>query len=324
MKQVVFLGIFAALSPLASAHAVVLEQKWTPGQDLNYQTVLRGTMNVQAPASANFMLAGVPLDVEIRGDGIAQLKTLSVDGAGVGTVAVRVPQFDLQAETWGQKGQMTLSENSSKFSLNGKAIKLGDGTNPLGNAQNALRISRQGRVIGVQNLAPKTPVAAKTDDEPVDVASAINKGALMTAAILRALPTLWPGRDIAPGESWKAQVNFPVASPTDPKKVTPTQFGEWNLTLKGAETVAGRQLQRVGVVGSLSVDSAQFAVPTAKAPRGVAKQDVSGDLWLDAANGQIARADLVVGARVEGGKGTKDASHADFTGTLQLNLKGAA
>ncbi len=324
MKKVVFFGIFAALSPLASAHAVVLEQKWTPGQDLNYQTALRGTLNVQTPASANFMLAGVPFDVEIRGDGVAQFKVLSVDDAGVGTVAVRVPQFDLRGESWGQKGQMTLSETASKFSLNGKAIKFGDGTNPLGKAQTALRISRQGRVIGVQNLAPKAPVAPQADDKPVAAAGAINKGALMTAAIIQALPTLWPGRDIAPGESWKAQVSFPVASPTDPKKLTPTQFGEWNLTLKGAETVGGQQLQRVGVVGSLSVDSAQFTPPTAKTPRGVAKQDVSGDLWLDAASGQIARADLVVGARVEGGKGTKDASHADFTGTLQLNLKGAA
>lgn len=324
MKKVVFFGIFAALSPLAAAHAVVLEQKWTPGQDLNYQTALRGTMNLQMPASANFILAGVPLDVEIRGDGVAQFKVLEVDNAGVGTVAVRVPQFDLRGETWGQKGQMTLTETGSKVLLNGKAINFGDGTNPLAGAQTALRISRQGRVIGVKNLAPKTPIAPKADNKPVDAANAINKGALMTAAIIQALPTLWPGRDIQPGESWKAQVIFPVASPTDAKKFTPTQFGEWNLTLKGAETVGGRQLQRVGVVGSLSVDSAQFTPPTAKAPRGVAKQDMSGDLWLDAANGQIARADLVVGARVEGGKGTKDASHADFTGTLQLDLQGAA
>jgi hypothetical protein len=323
MKKVVFLSVFAALCPLVAAHAVVLEQRWTPGQDLNYQTALRGTMNVQAPASANFILAGVPVDVEIRGDGVAQFKTLSVDSAGIGTIAVRVPQFDLQGETWGQRGQLTLGETSSKFSINGKPYKLGDGTNPINKSQSALRISRQGRVIGLQNLAPKA--APPKQDAPVaNPADAINRGALMTAAIFQALPTLWPGRDIQVGESWQTQVIFPVASPADPKKVTPTQFGEWNLTLKGEETIGGKPLQRVAVKGSLSVDSAQFAVPTAKAPRGVAKQEISGDLWLDAAAGQIARANLVVGARVEGAKGTKDQSHADFTGTLQLNLKNAA
>lgn len=328
MKNIVFLGAFALLAPVVTAQAVVLEQKWTPGQDLNYQTALRGTVNVQTPASANFPLAGVPFEVEVRGDGIAQFKTLSVDKSGVGTVTVRVPRFDLRGESWGQKGQLTLSETASKFSLNGKAIKFGDGTNPLGSAKTALRISRQGRVIGIQSLEAKAPAAPpakdEADDKTVDPAAAIDRGALLTAAIIRALPTLWPGRDIAPGESWQAQVVFPVASPADPKKVTPTQFGQWDLTLKGAETVGGRQLQRVGVAGSLGVDSAQFTAPTATAPRSVAKQEISGDLWFDAAAGQLARADLVVGARVEGAKGTKEQSHADFTGTLQLNLEGAA
>lgn len=324
MKKVVFLGVLSALCPLASARAVVLEQKWTPGQDLNYQTVLRGTMNVQAPASANFILAGVPLDIEISGDGVAQFRVLAVDEAGIGTVAVRVPQFDLRGETWGQKGQVVLSETSSKFLLNGKAQKIGDGTNPLGKSQTALRISRQGRVLGLKSLATQAPAAPKADEKAGDAGAAINQGALVTAAIIQALPTLWPGRDIAPGENWTTKINFPVASQAEPKKVTLTQFGEWNLTLKGAETIGGRQLQRVGLSGSISVDSAQFTAPGAKTPRGVAQQDLSGDVWLNAAAGQIARADLVIGARVKAGEGTKDQSHADFTGTLQMNLKNAA
>lgn len=325
MKKVIFLGVLGALCPLIPAQAVVLEQKWTPGQDLNYQTALRGTMNVQAPASANFILAGVPLDIEISGDGVAQFKVLAVDEAGIGTVALRVPQFDLRGETWGQKGQVVLSETGSKFLLNGKAQKFGDGTNPLGQSQTALRISRQGRVLGLKDLAPKAPKAGeKANEKTGDAGGAINQGALVTAAIIQALPTLWPGRDIALGESWTTKINFPVSSQTEPKKVTLTQFGEWNLTLKGAETVGGRQLQRVGLTGSIKVDSAQFVAPNAKTPRGVAQQDLSGDVWLDAAAGQIARADLVIGARVKAGEGTKDQSHADFTGTLQMNLKQAA
>ncbi len=333
MQKAIFWGAFALLSPLlnpfSDAQAVVLEQKWAPGQDLNYQTALRGTINVQAPASANFILAGVPFDVEVRGDGVAQLKILSVDDAGVGTVALRVPQFEMSGESWGQKGQVSLSETASKFLLNGKAVKFGDGSNPLGNATTALRISRQGRVLGVQPLQTKTP-AVKTpatnapNDQTVAAGAALNQGALVTAAIIRALPTLWPGRDIAEGESWQALVTFPVAAPNDPKKLTMTQFGAWDLTLKGAETVGGRELQRVGLKGSIKVDSAQFAAPNAKTPRGVAQQEISGDLWFDAAIGQIAKADLLVGARVKGGEGTKDQSHADFTGTLQMNLKNAA
>ncbi len=325
MKKVVFLGVFAALSPLLPAHAIVLEQKWTPGQDLNYQTALRGTMNVLAPANINFPLAGVPFDVEIRGDGVAQFKTISVDEAGVGTVAVQVPQFNLNAASFGQNGQLLLTETGSKISLNGRPIKLGDGTNPLGTATTALRISPQGRVLGVQSLAPTIPLAPKAGDDalvaPVD---ALNKGALMTAAILRALPTFWPGRDVADGETWKVQAVFPIASPTDPQKITPTQLGEWSLTLKGAEMIGGRELQRVSIIGAVGVKSEQFVAPTAQIPSGTARQNVNGDVWFDAGAGQIARANLIIGARVEAGKGTDAQGHADFTGTLQLNLKRAA
>lgn len=328
MKKVVFLAAFSALVPLASAQAVVLEQKWTPGQDLNYQTALRGTVNVQTPAGMKFPLAGVPFEIEVKGDGVTQFQTLSVDEAGVGVVALRVPQFDLSASSFGQRGQLQLSETASRFAINGKQVKFGDGTNPLGSAKTALRVSRQGRVIGVQDLdaKPAAQTAPAADDKPVDAAAAINQGALVTAAIINALPTLWPGRDVQIGESWRAKVVFPIASPADKTKITPTQLGEWQLTLKATEFVAGRELQRVAVIGMIKADTSQFMVPSAKIPPVAGKQDVKGDMWLDAAAGQIVRADLVVGASVETGKGLTEPTeqgHADFTGTLKLDLKKA-
>ena len=171
---------------------------------------------------------------------------------------------------------------------------------------------------------PATPKAPQKDEKPVDAAQAINKSALVMASIIRALPTVWPGRDVQNGEKWKAEMSLPLPSPTDSKKMVPTQFGAWDLTLKGAETVGGKTLQRVGVVGTLAVDSAQFApadAKNAKLPRGKGKQDVKGDVWLDAQAGQIVRADLIVGAHAEGGKDAASQAWMDFTGTVQLNLK---
>ncbi len=326
MKKAVFLASIAAFGAVQTlpARAVVLEQKWTPGQNLSYQTALNGTMNVQAPAGANFPLAGVPLEVEISGKGTTQLQVVSVDPNGVGSVVVRVPSFDLQGLTLGQKGRLVLQDGTSRVTLNGQPIKVGDGTNPLNSSQIALRISRQGRFLGVQPLQSKAEPAAKNDGAAVDPAQAIDKGALMMAGLIRALPTLWPGRDVQVGEAWKSEISLPVPSKTNPKTPVLTPFGAYNWTLKGAETVDGKQLQRVGVTGELNVDSAQFRPNDAKNPRGVAKQSVSGDVWLDAGAGQIERAELVLGARVEGGQTPKTQGFADFTGTLQINLKNAA
>lgn len=323
MKKIAFVALAGVLCPLLPARAVVLEQKWKVGQQLSYQTALRGTMNVLLPAGISPLPVSAPIEVEINGDGLANLKTLSVDEAGVGTVIMGVPQFDLRAQAFGQTGQMVLKDATSRVTLNGQPIKFGDGTNPLSNPKTALRISPQGRFLGVLNLQPKV-AEAPTDKKPVDAAQAIDKSALLMANIIRALPTLWPGRDVQVGEKWKAEISWPVASPTDPKKMVPTQFGAWDLTLKGPEIIGGKTLQRVGVVGALAFDSAKFQpVADAAKPRGKGKQDVKGDVWLDAEAGQIVRANLILGARAEGGKDAANLAWMDFTGTLLLDLKPA-
>lgn len=328
MKKAAFIVALGALAPLLPAHAVVLEQKWQAGQSLSYQTALRGTANVQAPATAPFIFAGVPLEVEVSGEGLTQLQTLAVDEAGVGTVVVRVPKFDLSAQTLGQQGHVTLQDEKSRISLNGKTLNIGDGTNPLAQPKVAIRVSREGKLVGFKNLEPKTVAkTAPQADKPVAPAQAIDQTAMLLAAITRALPTLWPGHDVNVGDTWKANVTFPTPSPTQPKTSVPTEFGAWDLTYKGSETVAGKELQRIGVVGKLAVDSNQFDTPDQKSvvkPRGKASQNVSGDFWVDADAGQIVRADLVLGARAEGGKTKDDQTWADFTGTLQLKLKDAA
>ncbi|HEX9997315.1 MAG TPA: hypothetical protein VGB45_09245 [Abditibacterium sp.] len=321
------LAALPALGWLAPAHAVVLEQKWQTGQNLFYQTALNGTANVQAPANAPFIFAGVPLEVEIQGAGLAQLQTLEVDKNGIGTVLMRVPKFDLQAQALGQKGRYLLSDASSKVTLNGKTLKVGDGKNPFADPKVAWRISRQGRFLGVKELEKPKVTAPEADDAPVAPTAAIDRSALLMASIIRALPTLWPGRDVQTGETWKANISWPTPSPTNSGQTTQTQFGDWNLTLQNTETVAGRALHRVAVKGNLKVDSAQFeatkTVNKAK-PSGKTAQTVSGDLWFDAAAGQIVRADLVLGARVEGGQNAESQAWADFTGTLQLNLQNSA
>lgn len=322
MQKVVFLGVLGALLPLVPARAVVLQQKWQAGQQLSYATTLRGVANVQAPANAPFIFAGVPIEVAVRGDGVAQLQTLSVDEAGVGTVALRVPRFDLRAQALGQNGQLSLQDAQSRATINGKAVKFGDGKNPLAQPQVAWQISPQGKFVGFKNLGPQTATRAPQNAKPVDPAQAVDRSALLAASIVRALPALWPNRDVQNGETWKATLLWPA--PKSGGGTVPTQFGAWNLTFKGSETVAGQSLQRVGVEGTLSVDSAQFRAATAAAPRGQTTQTVNGDLWLDAQAGRIARADLQIGARAQGGQSEDALAKADFKGTLQLNLQDGA
>lgn len=328
LSRLAALGALGFLAPLTPAHAIVLEHKWEQGRTLAYQTEINGTVTVLVPADMPIIIAGIPIEVEVNGAGTTELRTLKVDHAGVGTVQVRVPKFDLNGQAMGQKGQFSLLNDTSKASINGKAIKLGDGTNPLAQPTVAMRLTPQGKLLGVENLAP-TPKTAPAANKPVPAAQAVDRVTFLVAAITKALPTLWPGKDVQVGETWKAEVTWPLPSATDAGKVVPTQLGQWDLTLKGEETIEGRVLQRVGLEGTLNVDSALFEAPGQKAAatmRGKAKQDLKGDIWFDAAAGEVVRTDLVVGAHVEGGPsvGKDKQAWADFTGSVQLNLKPAA
>ncbi len=83
-----------------SAQAVTLEQKWQPGQQLDYNVLLNGTVNLMAPADAPFFLAGVPLKAKLDLKAQTTFDALSVDDNGTGTVALRVADLQVRAEAF--------------------------------------------------------------------------------------------------------------------------------------------------------------------------------------------------------------------------------
>lgn len=341
-----------AVSGLQPAHAVVLEQKWQTGQQLAYNVALDGTLNLQTAADVPVLWAGMPLEIQVKGNGEGQLETLSVDNSGTGTVAVKVPKIAMQGEALGQKAELQLQDGKSKFLLNGKVLSPGtanamgaNGGQLLSQPPVAIKITRQGKLAGVEKLPAADGAKAETkkNDAPVALENAIDKAALTQALILRAIPALWPGKDIAVGETWDAVVPWPMADGT----LATQPLGQFTLTLKDSETVNGRTLHRVSVEGNLKLDEAKLAqinqgidkARAGKEPAGkepapktiltAAGQDIRGDIWFDAAAGQIARAELLLNSRTatrnqKPGAKPGGQSWADFTGTLQLELKPGA
>ena len=223
------------------SHAVVLQQKWQVGQKLNYVVNLDGTANVQLPPDAPGMalFAGIPMEVPMQGQGVAALDTLKVDGAGTGTVAVTLPQWKMNVQVMGQKAQWTLAQGKSQVQINGQPINVGAIPQGDGKATTALKISPSGQLKGF---------------EPIQGAGAIGQSTVITAVILRALPSLWPSRDLQVGETWQANVDFPGLERLAQGDTPAKPLGSFDLKLEGAETVAGKQLQRVHIKGDLDLD----------------------------------------------------------------------
>ncbi len=336
-----------------TAHAVVLKQKWQAGQTLVYNVDLDGTANVQMPSDMPNPLAGVPLEVQMRGKGIANLNTLKVDEVGTGTVAVSVPKWNLDAQALGQKANWTLQDGKSQFTLNGRRLAFGPDPKKQLPPLPPVRIAANGQFKGIEKLddaakkgdAAKVGDAAQTaDDAPVSPAAAIDKGALATAAIMRALPALWPARDVKVGDTWQANVDFPALARPAQNGQPAKPLGAFNLKLEAQEVVNGQTLQRVSIKGDIDLDGktlermAPSATSTSKTPANRATaarvqpkldhatQTVDGQIWLDAAKGQVAKAALILGGRAQAQTPKSDGTPGapawlDFTGTLNMNLQ---
>lgn len=340
------LGLIGALGASSfglarTAHAVVLKQKWQAGKTLVYNVDLDGTANLQMPSDAPSVLAGVPLEVQLRGKGIANFNTLKVDELGTGTVAVTVPQWNMDAQTLGQKANFSLRDGQTQFTLNGKRIAIGPNSQKPLPAPPSLKIAANGQFKGIEQLdqAGKAKTAPP-NDAPVSPEAALDKGALAAAAFLRAFPALWPARDLKVGDTWSANVDFPALARPAQNGQPSKPLGVFNLKLEGQDVIGGQTLQRVSIKGDIDVDGKtidKLAPPTATAvatskakpqPRlDHATQTVDGQIWFDANAGQVAKSELVLGGRAQAQTPKPDGTSGapawiDFTGTLNMNLQG--
>ena len=339
-QGVVLGGVLLCLA--VPSHAVVLKQKWQPGQKLAYSLDLDGTANVQLPPGAPGMdlFAGVPLEVQMNGKGTASFDTLKVDEFGTGTVAVSVPQLKLNALTLGQKAQLTLSDGKSQLSINGQPINIGALPQGDGKPTTALKFSANGQFKGIEPIgdgAKAAPPAAT--QTPATPAQAVNQTSILWETILKSFPALWPARDVKTGDTWQANVDFaPLARPaTGDAPAKP--LGAFDLKLEGEDVLGGKTLQRVSIKGDLDLDGKTLetafptppatATPAPNARRAQAQpkldhatQTVEGTLWFDAGAGQVAKAELVLGGRAQAiTPNAKDKSWIDFTGTLNMALQ---
>lgn len=355
------LAMMAALALLANArpaHAVVLQQKWIAGQQLPYDITLDGTVNVTADEGAPGMLgmmAGNPLEIKLNGTGQTIFDTRSVDEKGVGTLAFLVPRLNIKGNAFGTNAVLDIKDGKASFSLAGKPM--GEGARPVPELLDpaiGFLLSPQGRFGGTVALKPaastdangkaengKTPNDKTPNDKAVTrTGPNMGMGGANPIRFLSALSQLWPERDIKTGETWTIQPVIEVFPKPGSAEGLPRQIFLGTITMKllGQETVANRSAQHIDVRGTLVLDKEKAAILNAanakanpNAPRLIsARQVINGDIWLDAAAGQIVRVVLKVQAQSSAtattpAKNPKEKAQPwniaqDFDGTLKMNL----
>ncbi len=358
LRGVALAASFSLLCFAQQARAVVLEQKWQVGQQLPYDVALKGTANFETDALWAGPIANVPVDVALSGNGQFVLNTISVAPNGHGTIQVKMPQLLMKAGAFGMNATLKTVGNVGTFGLNGGTPKTFDATK-FANPTTAIVVSPTGQIQGIAPLAIALESATNATTSKAVQTSATRNATSSTRStstrlsaqtsvgasadattdnaaqtmqnIVRLMPQLWPGRDIAVGESWTIDVKIPLGANAD---AAPLSVGTLTMKLVGEENAAGRVLQRVNVSGTIDISGAKAqaindAIKSNKdAPRVVAaNQTVNGDVLFDAEAGQIARAWFKVVAKNEmrGTTPAKDKQRAaswtlknGFSGTLQM------
>jgi hypothetical protein len=336
---VVAISLSLLLARLAGA--VTLEQKWTAGQQMAYDLQLsEGQLSLRASSGAPFMWAGLPLDVALTGTGDLLVETRAVDPNGTGTVALKMPRLSLDGNALGMKAALRVENNRAKFLLSGQPMNgAGADASVLSNPTTGLQISRLGQVTGIVPLKTEADASTQKPEQKPQAgqkpswAMGVDTSAQM--AILRALPQLWPGRDVQIGEKWTVETKLPTRATVANATPELVNLGTVEMTLQAEETVLGRVAQRVSVSGTLSLSGAKADAvlgtdgDSSRRLTGM-KQTVIGDVWFDAAAGQIVKANLRLNTQSsaagtakpknEGDKPRNWTSTQDFEGTVQIVL----
>ena len=347
MRKILFLLLTSALLPIlakSSSADVALKAIWQPGSQMVYDTNIDGNLSLQVPASAQSMIAGMPLEISLRGTGKTMLNTLKVNDFGDGTVTTKINPLNLEFETFGQKAVIKVNNGVGIMMLNG-APQSGSfiDWNLVTNPPVAVTFSPQMKVTDV--------ASTNTADAKASVNSAMPTGvvAMMQNLFLQSLPAALPANSLKVGDKWTSEVQFKTSPAAD---VAAINLGSFQFELKDPQTMEGRSLQHIVVHGDLDLTSEQSkslmaatASPganTADPAEGASSessklftsmladhtfsfgQSVDGDLYFDAVAGQFIQANLNIDSEMQtmpksDGPSTPD-GFFNFHGTMRFKL----
>ena len=326
-----FPKLLVALALVAlPAHAVSPRQQWQVGQQLGYEISVGGKVTLLDDDESPELWAGLPTDVFVSSSAKISLHPTAVDEAGTALATPILNAARLRWQGMGQVVELLADGGAVTATRNGKP-EPGQGPRKIAPPRAQLRLTGDGRLAGLVPLPGAAPAVA---GENFDFA------ALAGSWIWQSLPPLWPQGEVAIGAKWESPIVLRLTNPDG--KEESFKIGRSAFTLAGEETVLGRKALRVAmdsswsVAGPLARKLARPApgLPLEKGEPGTVRQladskpSASGDLWFDAAAGQLLKASWKIQSHIHStgtiksrnGRTRPTENWTDFAGTMQLQL----
>lgn len=332
-------GALVCAVAAGQARAEILEQNWQPNQKLTYNMAMTGTMRFTAPPEVP-MVGGLPLELQLRGDGRSTLEAREVDEFGTALVVPRVDQLNVRFNetTFSQNGSIGFQNGKMNVMLNGQNVSIPTmDWSMLMNPTHGLRFTRNLRMTGVQKLggaltAEHAPQAPSKTPLPAELPT------LLQGMIVQSIPPLLPVQDVNIGDSWKAPVKLPVLPGSTAPAMQDQTLGEFEFTAVSEERIQNRRVWKIAVDGSVKALDLplKIADDVLKEQRSKIDKEIpfklpqllsmaqktKGHIWFDLDAGQIVKTELNImtqaQARATGGKDAPGVMY--FSGRVTTDL----
>lgn len=339
-KIALCVALVSALSTVA-VRADVLEQKWQAGQHLAYDFTTDGTLRFTLPADtviAGFPVGGLPLEMQIKGNGQNVLATHEVDEFGTAVVTPRLERFQLnfQETTFNQGGTMSINDGRANVRVNNQNVGPADmDLSRFINPDYGIRFTKNLRPTGFQALKkPQQEQQPAPEAKPGNSPLPAQFPAVIQGIVTSMIPPFLPLDDVNVGDSWTAEISWPVIpgvlAPNSMPKEGP---GKFSFQAVAQEELEGRKTWRIAIDGEVKVSDlatkpAAAAIEQRSAAAGQqlpftvpnlvsVTQKVKGDIWFDAEAGHAVKADLRLNTNAE----SRLALGKAADGKLQFNGK---
>ncbi len=339
-KIAVGVALMSALSTVA-VRADVLEQKWQAGQQLAYDFTTDGTLRFTLPADAviaGFPVGGLPLEMQVKGNGQNAFVAHEVDEFGTAVVVPRLERFQLnfQETTFNQGGTMSIKDGRGNVRINNQNVGPADmDLSRFINPDYGIRFTKSLRPTGFQPLQkPAQDQQPAPQAQPSNSVLPAGLPAVIQGIVTSMIPPFLPLDDVNVGDTWSADISWPAM----PGVIAPGSLpqegpGKFNFQAVAQEELQGRKTWKIAVDGEVKIsDLATKPANAAIQQRATAAgqqlpfaipnlvsvtQKVKGDIWFDPAAGHAVKFDLRLNTNAE----SRIALGKAADGKLQFNGK---
>ncbi len=298
-KALAVLIALAALPVALAQEPVLLQRKFTLGQEVAYRLTVTGLAAIESDAPEGMGLPTGDAQLDLTAEFAQRVEAL---GQGWAELAVRLEQASLDANlaagAFEAEFHIKLPEGDVQVLFNGQPAPQEEKPKDLepllalARLPILVRTDPAGRIVGLPQLDLLTVAAPQLDLQA------------MQAASTGFLPT----RPVSVGDAWKQRQALPLALPapdgTKQKEIV------LDYALKELTKLEDRDVARIGVTGKFAVgDMRGFRWPgkseakpkegePQKEPAGLESlnAEIGGNIYFDWHEGQVVRADLTVKA----------------------------